>query len=702
MAAVENSQDAIAKPARKESENQKFELQEVPKRRKSGSSPQDSKGDGAPKPLDTSLHDLKSKSAPASAHTPLREQHINVGPSESARSSQLMTPTGASPRMPQDSRNADPHSRGSPQTAIPELPKRGDSLQKSATTQGPLTRKEVPSSKSTAQSATSDLTFELPSLMPPPSRPSLESPSASINGGRVISRPIESPVLKNSLDFPPRSSDRPAGGASSEGDSFVSPRVPPNPPVENNNKHQNKPSNASTVRSESGRNGEQPHSPGLPQYHASGEFVTGMNEDFTRILGHDDAEQSFLRRVSKSVRHARSYSDRGSRNSKENKWPRTPLNGSAGGGALGPDFSSPTTSPESKDEVSWLRIELRKERQKVAERDERLEELEAAMEGNQAISQMNTELREKRSTMVVLDTQKEMVIRELEILTEHIAASRKSKEPLDVGHLKSVMVRDFAESLQKYKDSFKPELELLSEKKSDLSIEIEVLEQQRAKAEQEFDQLTLKNSQLADLNNSLVDQIRELHKAGSLSESNKMPNYQGLGIYNHHKEKSNVSIDSHELRPTLAESGMTGSTLSAPDHESEPATILTAPQVVNIRKGGQAKKFNWKKGGNVAKGVTKGIKGAFSSTNEAKINREGSVTGLTEGTPYGAMSQLGDLPTTTLPPKHVQNESGRQGFGFFGQQKAKNGPAKATTNGQLSVVPAADPSSKLFQSFVND
>jgi hypothetical protein len=39
---------------------------------------------------------------------------------------------------------------------------------------------------------------------------------------------------------------------------------------------------------------------------------------------------------------------------------------------------------------------------------------------------MNSELREKRSTMVVLDTQKEIVVRELEVLTEHIAAAKRA------------------------------------------------------------------------------------------------------------------------------------------------------------------------------------------------------------------------------------------------------------------------------------
>jgi hypothetical protein len=68
--------------------------------------------------------------------------------------------------------------------------------------------------------------------------------------------------------------------------------------------------------------------------------------------------------------------------------------------------------------------------------------------------------------------------------------------------------------------------------------------------------------------------------------------------------------------------------------------------VVNIRKG-QPRKFNWKKGGqNVAKGV-KGLKGAFMGGEQ-----EAGAGGL---------------------PRSQTQDPSRQGFGFFGNQRNKQG-----------------------------
>ena len=89
-----------------------------------------------------------------------------------------------------------------------------------------------------------------------------------------------------------------------------------------------------------------------------------------------------------------------------------------------------------------------------------------------------------------------------------------------------------------------------------------------------------------------------------------------LGIYNsHHKEKSSLSVnlDDASLRPSTGSTTLYGSVGSYPqameqNPSMDPATVLDAPHVINIRKG-QAKKFNWKKGGQtVAKGVSKGLR----------------------------------------------------------------------------------------------
>ena len=682
---------------------EKFKLQEVPKRRKSGSSPRNSRLDAAAPALDTTVHDPKSKSAPASANVQLKEKHLIVTSGDSPKLPQTESAYMASPRSSQDSKAAESGSIESPKphasplsTQLQHLPLRGDSLQQSVPK-----RKEVSGMRLGSSSLTADGVHGH-SVSPATSAIGQDSPtsSANINGGRIISRPIESPISKSSTDFmqpPARAKDRPQLSAASNTDSFVSPRAPPHPPMEIYHNHKAKNESISTMQSESTRNGDAPSSPKLPRYSAGGEF--NMAEDMARILGNDVQDQdqaSFLRRVSNSVRHARSYSDRGTRLSKEQKWPKSPLNGTSSG-KFAHDMSTPTnSSPEAKGDNSLITSEFRRLRQSLLEKDQRIAELEKTLESNANITQINTELRKKRSTIVVLDTQKDMVIRELETMTDHIAKAKKDEEPLDVGKLTNVMLVDFADSLQKLKDSFAPVIEELAEQKQVLVEEISGLAKEQKKAMDEMEQLSMKNSQLADLNNQLINQIQGLYQQGKDRVSDvSMQAPQGLGIYTHHqKEKSNVSIDSRDTRPSYAETYASERSLLHSDHDAEPATILSAPQVVNIRKG-QPKKFNWRKGGqNVAKGVTKGLKGAFTTTNAndgAKYQREGSIT---EGIPYGAMPQSQDYPTTTLPNRHAVDDPSRQGFGLWGNAKPKNGQARAISNGNPPSIVAENPSGK--------
>ncbi|MCJ1396298.1 Rho-type gtpase-activating protein [Xylographa bjoerkii] len=682
-----------ASPRNGDRDREKFKLQEVPKRRKSGSSPRNSRPDAVSPALDTSVHDPKSKSAPASANVHLKEQHILVTSSDSPKLPQSETTYIASHRLSQDSRTAEngsiesPKSHSSPlSTQLQHLPLRGDSLQQSIPKRKEVSGMRLGSSGHSASPATPTVSQDSPTS------------SANINGGRIISRPIESPISKSSTDFmqpPARAKDRPQLSAASNNDSFVSPRAPPHPPMEIYHNHKAKNESISTMQSESTRNGDTPSSPKLPRYSAGGEF--NMAEDMARILGNDLQDQdqaSFLRRVSNSVRHARSYSDRGTRLSREQKWPKSPLNGTTTG-KFAHDMSTPTnSSPEAKGDNTLITSELRRLRQSSLEKDQRIAELEKALDSKANITQINTELRKKRSTIVVLDTQKDMVIRELETMTDHIAKAKKDEDPLDVGKLTNVMLVDFADSLQKLKDSFAPAIEELVEQKQVLNEDVSALVKEHKKAMDEMEQLSTKNLQLADLNNQLINQIQGLYQQGKdLSLDMSMPVPQGLGIYTHHqKEKSNISIDSRETRPSYAETYASERSLLHSDHDAEPATILSVPQVVNIRKG-QPKKFNWRKGGqNVAKGVTKGLKGAFTTTNTndgIKYQREGSIT---EGIPYGAMPQSQEYPTITLPNRNAVDDPSRQGFGLWGNAKPKTGQTRTIPNGNTPSVMAENPS----------
>jgi hypothetical protein len=213
--------------------------------------------------------------------------------------------------------------------------------------------------------------------------------------------------------------------------------------------------------------------------------------------------------------------------------------------------------------------------------------------------------------------------------------------PLDLGKLSNRVLRELAESIHKLKESYTPQIEDLIQQRNDLTEELANLNRQKEKTFSEFEQLSSKNAQLAELNNTLVHQIQELYK--NSSDGARGPN--GLGIVSHSKDRSIGSLET--LKPTidgLAPSISTAHISDDMETQTATATIVPGPQVVNLRKG---KFMNWKKGGqNVAKGV-KGLKGAFMSSE----NAEGGGG---------------------LPRSQTQDPS-RQGFGFFGNQRSKQG-----------------------------
>lgn len=668
--------------------NGKFKLQEVPKHKKSDAK-RNSKGGSSPPTVDTTVPASKSKSAPSSANTPLREQQVTVPSYESPMSARSDVTTNESPREPFGTRaqtaNESPASHSSPlSTQLKTLPARGDSLAKGLDGKQPIQRREidagVSSKLSSAILSSLESGFDKPASAPPniANQPGLTTTTSTRN----ILRPLDSPSITDHLIETPQPPLRAKERlARPDGHSIMdSSQVLRAPPHTAPATHKPKNESVSTLRSDGSYAGDQPPSPKILRY-------GDKDEEAARTPGQETHTEgtNFLRRVSQSVRHARSYSDRGTRLSREQKWPKSPLVGSQSP-VFGHEIGSPMhSSPETREEVGWYKNELRKERQNAAERESRLAELEAALEARSSIKQMNTELREKRSTMVVLDTQKEIVVRELEVLTEHIAAAKKTGEPLDIGKMTNTVLREFAESLQKLKDSFSPQIEELTQQRNEIMEEVTNLTQLKDQSFQEFEQLSVKNAQLADLNNQLVHQIQELYKANAgptLDSVRPPPN--GLGIHSqHHKDKAlNALSDQRDTRPSLAESSMTGST-AVPDQESEPTTYLAAPQVVNIRKA-QPKKFNWKKGGqNVAKGVTKGLKGAFSS-DPGRGQRDGNYT---EGMPYGAMSQQ-DYPTmTTTISARGPPPDRREGFGgFFSDRKPRPQQWKNSPNGSSPAV----------------
>ncbi|KIX04198.1 uncharacterized protein Z518_07752 [Rhinocladiella mackenziei CBS 650.93] len=658
--------------------NDKFKLQDAPKTKKLAASTPNSRSEAstpraeiAPKDPVEQMTTTKTLAAP------------DIGsPSDQGFST---------PRLSSDSSPAHSGTTESPRpaqlpatTMLQNLPKRGDSLD-SAKRGQTMPRKEfnstahIPSSLSGAVNGT------------PSSQKPITSPTdlARANGGKVISGPIGSPDSKSIFDTTDdtvNQTDLPST-AKGPNESFVDPRAPPLPPADHSRVRNE---SFSTLHSENQRYLDGQKSPGLPRYSAGGEFT--MDEDMARIMGGDEpnTQESFLRRVSNSVRHGRSYSDKTGRLSRD-RWPRSPAVPTS---SIGQEISSPSTaSPENRDELTWFKNELRRERQKTVEREKRIAELEAQLDSAANIKQVNSELKEKRSTMVVLDTQKEIVIRELEVLTEHLAVAKRSGEPFDLSKLSNTVLREFAEALEKLKNSFAPQIEESIQKRNDLVDEIANLTQMKDKSFMEFEQLSSKNAQLAELNNQLVHQIQGLYKAnsGAQAETPK-PAVNGLGIYPHHKEKSNLSFEAREMRNMSTDLTNIDSTSTLQAGEAEPVTVLQGPQMVNIRKA-QPKKFDWRKGQKVAKGVTKGLKGAFSSTQqtyskEMQFAETGAYGSNTVGQEYSHM------------PKNNQEPVKQGGFGFFGNQKApprSNGLYATQTNASTPSL-LVDAATQLFGS----
>ncbi|KAF2998881.1 Rho-type gtpase-activating protein [Curvularia kusanoi] len=617
------SQHASPAPA---STSEAFKLQEVPKSKKS---------------------DAKRKDSDSSASPPR-----HGSPEMSSRLSRPMiepTFTSSPPIGSQDSPEAvSASSYGSNQ--LLERPARGDSLRPSGSTQfgdkiGPTTP------------------------VAHPQRTSSYGAPPNVSAGLGISSPLETSRDFSDVPVPPaRSADRRPPAS----DTFTSPRAPPHPPSAH------KPSDSiSSLPSETSRDVYQTGG-GLPRYSAQGDF--SMDEDFARLLGNQEKEEKeggVFRRVSNAVhKHGRSLSERGSVTSRggHKKWP---TNGSI-------DISSPTiASPDSKEESVNLRNELRRAQQRIAELEAEKNGLQESMHSAADIKQANTVLREKRNTMAVLDTQREMVIRELEIMTEHLKHAKESNGSMDINQLKSEILKDFANSLHKLKDQLGSQIEDLISKRAELTDEISNLIQMKDKGFQEYESLSAQNAKLSVMYRELVENIQKTmnNKKGAQpfdAGSN------GLGIYNaqHKGGKSELSLDAHSLphEPSFPH---------IHDHDSE--ATLAQPQVVNIRKTGKPTKFSkFKKGGQAfTTNVTKGFKGAFGSEQKQEEYKEIKVI----GTPYGSVHQQPDIASMSSSLKSREDQASKGWFG--GGNAGGKGGANKQPNDRFKPMQANNSSTNL-------
>lgn len=662
---------------------EKFRLGDVPKGKRSGTSRSNSTSEIASN--DSSVSRSTSGGG-FSAVPPRKEAPMNIPRTDSPSAQLTSDKVGTS--QSQDLRlRDDADSRPSFESSNSSAPVR---RMDSGGTSKSIPRKEI--APGTVKNTISSMSSSSGPESSPSSVSSSDTPGVTPTvNGKTISGPLhQSPLNDDSI--PPRAPTRPAGPQQQLSDSYMAPRAPPAPPSLGSQANNN---------SVSAPNGA-PISPKLPRWSAGGDFT--MDEDMARILGGtDETSQSILRRVSNAVRHGRtsseasnparmtghgrSVSETTTRTTASPRWPKTPI---AEDSTAAREISSPisVTSPASGDDPALLRRQLRNSEQRVAE-------LERQFMSEKDLKSLNKKLAEKRKTVSVLDSQTEIMIQQLEVLAGYVERAKGSKQPMNVAELEDSAIKDFVQKLEKLKQNMSTAVESLYAERNELLEEKNRIIADRDRALVEFEQLSSKNAQLADMNNDLTHQIQERFKAqsGNSIDSPRPPPMNGLGIYtHHHKDKSNVSIqlDDASLRPstgtTLLGSGNSYPQAMDQDPSMEPATVLSAPHVVNIRKG-QAKKFNWKKGGQtVAKGVSKGFKGAFASVQQERNQQWQGQTGDNIGLPYNmtvAPVESPAGPPNSLP-RSVSNDPSRQGgFGLF---KKSNTMPKNNSNGNLAAA----------------
>ncbi|KAI0893861.1 RhoGAP-domain-containing protein [Annulohypoxylon nitens] len=478
------------------------------------------------------------------------------------------------------------------------------------------------------------------------------------------------------------------GAGERAGESYMAPRAPPAPPT------------SGAGQEPASSTGEPKTSPKLPRWSAGGDF--SMDEDMARILGTDEGSSSILRRVSNAVRHGRTNSTESSNNlprvghtrsasettrtTTSPRWPKTPIAEDAVNGHSH-DITSPL-SITSNDDPALLKRRLRNSEQRVAE-------LERQFNNEKDLKNLTLKLEEKRKTVSVLDTQTEIMIRQLEVLAGYVERAKETKRPIDPRELEESALKDFVQKLEKLKQSMSASLEQLHTERDELVEEKNRAIAERDRARVEFEQLVSKNAQLADLNNDLTNQIQERFK--NHSDPKSPPN--GLGIYNQHKGTSNnsVSLDSSSIQ--------TGGSLLAVD--SEEPILESGPTVVKIGKG-QVRKFNWKKGSKaVAQNIAKGVNRTVVAFQQPERERHLGMAGENIGLPYNMTVAQVEAPVTHIggPVNGLQNrqmnDASRQGF--FNFKKPNTIQKSMTTANITSTAQApAEPPSVLFGSDLSE
>lgn len=379
----------------------------------------------------------------------------------------------------------------------------------------------------------------------------------------------------------------------------------------------------------------------------------------------DDNTDGALRKISNAMKgHARSVSDRVVASPKSQRWIKSPINGSI-------DLGSPTSSHghDSREEYIILKSQLRRAQQRIAELEAEKNNLQSVVNGSPEMKSVNSALKEKRSTIAILDTQREVVVRELEIMTEHLQKVKDSNRPLNMTTFQSEVLNEFAGSLGKLKSNLTSEIEGLVQKRNDLTDEISNLIQMKDKGFQEYENLSNRNAQLTEHNHELVQSIQEAMK------SSKQPN--GLGLYlsgsGTGQSKDRMDTSSNDLRQQTPQTMDSSSTFIG---DNEDADIINTPQIVKMK---QTKPNMLRKGGF---GKTlRGIKGALVPERQ---DRTPTMPGESIGMPYNFAHQADINVSANANANTITNTSAGAGTirppgdqsrnfrGFFGGSSDKS------------------------------
>lgn len=647
-------------------------------------SPSDFKLQEAPRARNGSISKKLSKSNPATRNVSDGQK----GATDSMGSDVVTSPASIQPSpLPEpEQRTFERPTRGDSL----DRPKRGDSLDRPARgdSLGPqhrqrIPRKELPDdSDSTATSTLAGQTADRNGTNLALRSQDSDGSLAQVNGGRLGSRPSEQDAGRDPLDvpnLPARSTSRP-NHVTAGGDNFTAPRVPPAPPAG----QRHRPSESiSTIQS----NVSAQLSPALPRYSSGGDFT--MEEEMGRIWNRDQPEEKehgVLRKVSNAAKHMRSFSDRGANaNAKmrDGQFGRSPsiTHGSVDLGTL----HSPTgATPEKPGDNAQLKHQLRRMQKRNAELEAERSHLIDMVNSRQDVKAVNEDLKQKRSTMAFLDTQREVVVRELEVMTEHLKKAKESNQPLDVNQLKSDIMRDFGSSLNALKHELAGEIEDLIHKRNEITNEIADLIQMKDRGNQEYEELAHKNQQLNSMNNEMMGQSHNnkgkptrpplgpngmglgssFAESGGLSSGLTSPD--SLGIYQPQSSHGSAGFGLDPSRTNSADPSMA----TLVNEDAEPA-VMTAPHVVNIRKG---RPNMWKKGSQAVAKNIRGIKGAFAGDRQFPDRPGYEGQGLTEGVPYGSM-QEGTRPSHNAinisGPMNVRRADPTAQYNMLAQGQAK-------------------------------